>query len=221
MKRIALLAGLAVLALVWGGPLLGRDAGSFAAHMIAHMGVVAVAAPLIAVGLSGTRADPSALFPAAFSPVPISVAELFVVWGWHAPAARALAEGSAAWLVVEQASFLAVGLGLWFACVGHAQGDGPRRAAAGAFGLLLTSVHMTLLGALLALTPRPLYGTATVTCLGLTLDAIDDQQVGGVTMLLVGAAVYLAGGVALMHRLIADRAPGRDPATAIPRERQA
>ncbi|WP_181706693.1 cytochrome c oxidase assembly protein [Chthonobacter rhizosphaerae] len=214
MKRVALIAGLVVLAAVWGGPLLTRDGESFAAHMIAHMGVVAVAAPLIAVGLAGGPADPSARWPAVFAPVPISLAELVVVWGWHAPAARAFADGSAAALVLEQASFLLVGLALWFSCVGHRAGEGPKRAAAGAFGLLLTSVHMTLLGALLALTPRPLYGEGVVTCLGLTLEAVDDQTIGGVVMLLVGAAVYLAGGVGLMRRLLADGEPDRPAAEA-------
>jgi putative membrane protein len=64
-------------------------------------------------------------------------------------------------------------------------------------------MHMTLLGVLLALAPRPLYGQGEVTCLGLTLTARQDQELGGVLMLLVGAAVYLAGGVALLARLLA------------------
>ena len=46
MRRLLLLAGLCVLAVVWGGPLLAAWRGSFSAHMVAHMGVVAVAAPL-------------------------------------------------------------------------------------------------------------------------------------------------------------------------------
>ena len=71
---------------------------------------------------------------------------------------------------------------------------------AGAVGLLFTSMHMTLLGALLALAPRPLYGTASVSCLGLTLGPTTDQSLGGTVMLAVGAAVYLAGGLALVAR---------------------
>ena len=65
---------------------------------------------------------------------------------------------------------------------------------------------MTLLGALLALAPRPLYGDAAVTCLGVVLAPAVDQQVGGTVMLAVGAAVYLAGGLALMARTLE---PGR------------
>ena len=83
--------------------------------------------------------------------------------------------------------------------------------AAGAFALLLTSMHMTLLGALLALAPRPLFGEGTVTCLGLTLGAAQDQQLGGVLMLMIGGAVYLAGGLALVARLLSGRRPAARP----------
>jgi len=209
MKAAALIAGLLLLGFIWGGPLLDRDGGSFTAHMLAHMGVVAIAAPLIALGLAGTRWDFSARHR-LFSPVPASLLELLVVWAWHAPALRAAAESSVLAAAAEQASFLAAGLILWLACIGHGADNSAERSAAGAFGLLLTSVHMTLLGALLALTPRPLYGVGEVTCLGFTLTAGQDQEMGGVLMLLIGAAVYMAGGLALLARVLrADGQPGR------------
>jgi putative membrane protein len=198
-----LLAGLLVLALVWLGPLLGSWRESLAAGMVAHMGVVAVAAPLIALGLPvACRFGPS--MPAAL-PVVASLLELFAVWGWHAPAMRAAAEASMPVTVAEQVSFLLVGVLLWstsFAAPGERM-----HAASGAAALLLTSIHMTLLGALLALSPRPLYGAGDVTCFGILLDAGQDQQLGGVVMLAVGSVVYLAGGLLLVSELLggADR----------------
>lgn len=201
MKRLALVSGLLVLAMVWSGPLLDVYRESFAAHMLAHMGVVAVAAPLIAIGLAGTRWDVSR-HNALFAPVPASLVELVVVWAWHAPALRAMAEASALMTAAEQVMFLAAGLVLWLSCLGGGRGEEALRAAAGAFGLLLTSVHMTLLGALLALSPRALFGAGSVTCLGFRLSAQQDQEIGGVLMLLIGAAVYLAGGLALFVRLV-------------------
>lgn len=198
MRRLLLLAGLVVLAVVWAGPLLAAWRGSFSAHMVAHMGVVAVAAPLIAAGLS--RADASAAPVSALSqgflPVAAALLEFIVVWGWHAPAMRAMAEASLAVTAIEQLMFLACGLVLWTSALR------PGNETAGAIGLLLTSMHMTLLGALLALSPRPLYGLSDVTCFGLTLPAGLDQQIGGVVMLAVGAAVYLAGGVFLVARML-------------------
>ena len=58
-------------------------------------------------------------------------------------------------------------------------------------------MHMTLLGALLALTPRPLYAHSTEA-------ALEHQHLGGVIMLLVGGIVYLAGGLWLTAGLLRD-----------------
>jgi putative membrane protein len=200
MRRICLLLGLALLAAIWLGPLLSVWRESFAAHMLAHMGVVALAAPLLAVGLK-PGAAPTGSIEGFATPLIASLLELIVVWGWHAPAARVLVETSNAATFLEQASFLAAGMLLWHSCLR------PGRQAAGAFALLLTSVHMTLLGALLALSSRPLYGLGQVSCFGFVLDARQDQELGGVIMLMVGAAVYLAGGIALLAQLL--NAPAR------------
>ena len=204
MRRASLILGLLTLALIWAGPLLSVWRDSFAAHMLAHMGVVAIAAPLIAIGLSSsTERKRFALTETPTLPLIASLVELVVVWGWHAPAARLWAESSTFATVLEQASFLLAGLFLWLTAIGP-KGT-PAHDASGAFALLLTSVHMTLLGALLSLAPRPLYGLGDVTCFGFVLGAGQDQALGGVIMLMIGAAVYLAGGVFLLARLLAGR----------------
>jgi putative membrane protein len=61
---------------------------------------------------------------------------------------------------------------------------------------------MTLLGALLALTPRPLY-QHTGGFSGLT--PLEDQHLGGAIMLLVGGLSYLVGGLGLTARLLRGR----------------
>lgn len=197
MRRVALVTGTAVLALAWLGPFLTEWRASFASGMVAHMAVVAIASPLIAIGFPD-RLRPGADMTAPL-PVLASLLELLVVWGWHAPAMRELAEASPTMTALEQASFLAAGLLLW--STSFARG-GRVHAATGAGALLFTSIHMTLLGALLSLAPRPLYGTGDVTCFGVALDAGQDQQLGGVIMLAVGALVYLVGGVFLAGRLL-------------------
>ncbi|HSQ13233.1 MAG TPA: cytochrome c oxidase assembly protein, partial [Candidatus Deferrimicrobium sp.] len=69
---------------------------------------------------------------------------------------------------------------------------------------LLTSMHMTLLGVLLALAPRPLFAhdTADATHALYSLAALADQQLGGAIMLLVGGVAYLAGGLWLTAGLL-------------------
>jgi putative membrane protein len=188
VKRAGIVAGLMLLVAAWA--VAATDA-SMTAHMTAHMLVVALCAPLLAYGVAGTRFDPAVRWPRAASPLPMSVLELVIVWGWHLPTARAFAAASPIGLVLEQVMFAAAGLLLWSACFG-ARG-------AGVIALLLTSMHMTLLGALIALAPRTLYGSAS----------IEDQQVGGVVMLLAGAGSYLVGGLALLSLLLRGATAGR------------
>jgi putative membrane protein len=201
MIRVApLLAGTAILGFLWLGPLAGLSDRSFSAHMMVHMSVVAIAAPLLAWGLAGSRIDPVRAVPALFAPIPASIVEFLVVSAWHAPFLHHAARGDAAVFAVEQATFLASGLLLWLSAAGGPVETVRWRAGAGAAALLFTSMHMTLLGALFALTPRPLYAHGENAPFGLT--ALSDQHLGGAIMLLVGAASYLAGGLWLTAKTL-------------------
>lgn len=200
-RKVALLSGLAVLASITAGIVASWNESSFAAHMILHMAIVAIAAPLLSIALSGTRLDPLRRVP-WMTPLLASLLELVIVWFWHVPAVRALVEASPALGLLEQGMFLAGGLILWLACLGGAADGRMGRQLAGTLGLLFTSMHMTLLGVLLALSPRPLYGEGDVTCFGIPLGATIDQQAGGVVMLAVGAVSYLIGGVALLGGIL-------------------
>ncbi len=186
--RIAFLApGLVLLALVWLLP-LDELVPEFAAHMLRHMVLVALAAPLIVLGL------PPLAERAAVPPLAAALAEFVIVWGWHLPAAHALGRLQAAGFVAEQASFLIVGLLVWAGCL---RSDQP---LAGAGGLLLTSMHMTLLGALLVLAPRDIYAAICGTAPDLS-----GQQIGGMLMLAIGTPVYLVAGLWLTGQALRDR----------------
>jgi putative membrane protein len=198
-RQVSLVLGASVLLAAWLGPLPSLSQRSFAAHMAMHVSVIAIAAPLLAVGVAGGRADPARRVPALFMALPASVVELVVVWAWHAPALHHAARHDTALLVAEQASFLAAGLLVWLSACGGA--PSRERAAAGIGGLLLTSMHMTLLGVLLAGASRPLYAhPGAMTVFGLT--PLQDQQLGGVLMLAVGGAVYLGGALLLLAGLL-------------------
>ena len=200
IRRILLLSGVAALAAAWLGPLPELARQSFAAHMTLHMTVVAVAAPLVAIGLAGTAADPVRRMPGLFAPLPAALIELLVVWSWHAPVFHAAARHATHMLVIEQASFIAAGLLLWLAVLGGDREDQRARLGAGVGALLFTSMHMTLLGALFALANRPLFAHAFTG--PAALSPLPDQQLGGTIMLLVGGASYLAGGLGLTARLL-------------------
>lgn len=194
MRRGALAGGLATLAAATALALFGAALG-MTGHMVAHMATVAVAAPLIAVGLAGSRRDPARW--AWVAPLPMMLVELAAVWTWHMPAARAWADASVAAAALEQAVFLAAGVLLWSAALGT-RSDAAGDRLTGIAALLLTSMHMTLLGALIALAPRLLYGTEGLMCGGVYIPPLADQQLGGAVMLFAGAGAYLAGGLGLL-----------------------
>ncbi|WP_232830616.1 cytochrome c oxidase assembly protein [Oceanicella sp. SM1341] len=184
MRRLPLIAGLALPVLLWAAPLEAWWP-AFPVHMLRHMGLVAVAAPLLVLGA------PRLAAACAVSPVAAAAAEFVVVWAWHLPAAHGLGRGGGAGFALEQASFLGVGLLVWAGCL---RADQP---LAGALGLLLTSMHMTLLGALLVLAPRDLYADWCGTAPNLT-----GQQVGGMLMLGIGTPVYLVAGLLRASRAL-------------------
>lgn len=193
-RRVLLVAGLALLAGLWAGPLPAAAHTQFAAHMLLHMSVVAIAAPMVGLALAGSTWDPVGRWPGTFSAVTASVVELVGVWVWHAPALHHAARTVPAAFVAEQATFLVAGLWLWIAACGGDHRREPQRTWTGVAGLLFTSIHMTLLGALFALAPAPVYdhhGAAA---------SLNDQHLGGSLMLLIGGASYLAGGVGLAAR---------------------
>jgi putative membrane protein len=183
--------------------------------MATHMTVVALAAPLLALATAGGALDPLRRLPAPLLAVPASLVELVVVWGWHAPAMHHLARQSTGGFVAEQATFLASALLVWLCVLAPERSAVPGEGRAGrgyesgstsgigVVALLLTSMHMTLLGALLALAPRPLYHQHASA-------ALADQHLGGALMLSVGGIVYLAGGLLLAATLI-KHAPLSEP----------
>lgn len=161
---------------------------AFPAHMARHMILVALAAPALVLAAPG-------LFRAMAVPVLAgAVAEFLIVWGWHLPQLHAAARGSLAPFLLEQALFLAGGLLVWAGAL-----TAPPLAGAGA--LLLTSMHMTLLGALLVLAGADVYAQWCG-----TPPDLPAQQVGGMMMLGIATPAYLLGGLVLAARALRDPA---------------
>ncbi len=156
-RPIIFLIAVLTLAALWLVPWVSLGVAPFSAHMIVHMGIVAVAAPLLALGVAGTAFDPVARLPALFPPIPVSLLEFVVVWVWHTPALHHAARHLGLAFFAEQGMFFLSGLWLWLAVFGGSGDERRSRAASGVIALLLTAMHMTLLGALLALAPRPLF----------------------------------------------------------------
>lgn len=199
VKKGALITGILCLMLAWASPLPAFSRHSFYGHMIMHMLVVAVAAPFIALGLAGSRFDPTSKYPRFFSPLTAAVGELIIVWGWHAPGPHHFARQTFTGLILEQGSFILAGVWIWISSFG---GINFSNRSAGVVGLLVTSMHMTFLGALLSLSTRPLYSHHQSHG---NLSVLEDQHLGGAIMLVVGGVSYLWGGLWLTMKILKER----------------
>ncbi len=174
--------------------------------MLLHLGVMVVAAPLLAFGLAPRLRTPRSFGDAIGWYLLAAAFEMLAVWGWHVPLLHDAAARSNGVFVLEQVSFLAGGLAIWTVAF-----TARTREAAGAaaIALFLTFTHMSMFGLVLALAPSLIYDPAL--CGGaFGLAPVDDQHLGGVLML-VGGLPYLAATSVACLRLVREPA-GRSSA---------
>jgi putative membrane protein len=210
-----------LLALV--SPLDAMGGVLFSAHMVQHLLLMMVAAPLFVLGDPMTATlwalPPSArraagawwLRRAALrrawrlvsAPGAAWLLHAGALWLWHVPALydRALADERLH--VVEHLSFFATALLFWWVLLkprGRRLGSGAALAYLFAAGL-----QGTMLGAALALLRRPLYAAHFGTTRAWGLTPLEDQQLAGLLMWVPAGFVYLAALVPLV--LHATREP--------------
>jgi putative membrane protein len=205
MNRWLVFGGLAVLILAWAGPLPRLVPHSFTAHMSLHMAVVGLGVPMVAIGLAPLLTVRANIASQAALPVMVSLLDLIVVWGWHAPDLHHVSRHQPLVLAGEQASFALVALLVWLVAFAAPPGRGQESALAGSLTLFFTAMHMTLLGALIGLAPRAIFAHGHAHA---GFDALADQQLGGAIMVIIGGVVYLSGALVLMARVLLHRQPG-------------
>jgi putative membrane protein len=169
-------------------PLGGWIERGSATHMIQHLLIMGVIAPLYAL----TRPLPQWLAAMGragrwlFKPLlhlshhPIWAGGLqgAAIWFWHAPKFYNLALANPWWHFVEHIGFALGACLFWWSVLG-------RRSATALPALLFTFMHMGMLGALLTFAQTPLYGDM--------LD-LQDQQLAGLIMWVPGGLPYLLAG---------------------------
>lgn len=170
------------------GPLDEWAKTSSAAHMSQHMLLMVVIAPLWVISrpLPQIIAASGRVVAWIWRPMlyltgfPMLTAYLqgAVIWFWHMPHFYMLAVENVWWHALEHLCFiLAAGI-FWWAIL-----KGSRRNMHWAmFALLFTLMHTGFLGALLTFARAPWYGEAR---------SLEDQQLAGLIMWVVGAIPYL------------------------------
>ncbi len=180
----AIMCGLAVL-----GPLDDWAKTSSAAHMTQHMLLMVVIAPLWVMSkpLAQIIAGSGRLWAWLWRPMllltryPLTTAYIHgaIIWFWHMPYFYMLAVENVWWHALEHLFFLITAGLFWWAVL-----KGSRQNTAWALlAILFTLMHTGFLGALLTFASVPLYGEAR---------NLNDQQLAGLIMWVVGAVPYLA-----------------------------
>ncbi|MCO6415065.1 cytochrome c oxidase assembly protein [Siccirubricoccus sp. KC 17139] len=185
----------------------------FTAHMVEHELVMAVAAPLLVLG------RPMAVALWAFPPAarrrigrgarglrrpwhflthPAIATFLHgaAIWAWHVPPVFDAVLGHPMLHRAQHLSFLLSALLFWWAMLRRAR---PLVAVA---DLFLTMLHTGLLGTLLVLAPRVLYGVQTAEAARFGLTPLEDQQLAGLVMWVPGGVIYAGAALALLGQAL-------------------
>jgi putative membrane protein len=206
--RLASAAGAGALLVAFVGPLDAAAHTNLTAHMAQHVILLAVAAPLLAVGLGPSLPalphSGGGMGWLAWTGVAVTL-QTAVMWAWHAPWLFQSALRNPPVHVVEHAMFLGSAFLFWWAVAAGRQA----RLGAAVLVVFLAAMPGTALGALLTLASHPWYPAYAHES---ARAALADQQLAGVVMWAFGGFAYVIAAAALFAvwmRGLEGALPGR------------
>jgi putative membrane protein len=233
----AWLGGLAALGAALASPLERLAEDSLTAHMVQHLLLTIVAAPLLVLADPVPRIArvlPAPARPALVRPwaslvrlarrpaavLGAAVTYLAVVLAWHLPGAYEAAVRSTPVHVVEHLTLFSAAVLLWWSVLRV-----PRRRLDQLVGalvaVLIPAFGEAALGGVMMLSSTPWYDVYVLRAAEHELDPLRDQQVAGAVMWAAGTPVYLLAAVILLWRLLRAAPEGQEapvqPAPDTPR----
>jgi putative membrane protein len=210
---LALVAlGLALLS-----PLDALSGALASAHMVQHLLLLLVAAPLLALAAPSSailRGSPPAMRRASGRwrrrlglthgnlavlrhPAAVWLLQVGVLWFWHAAAPYDAALDNQFLHLLEHASFLVTAVLFWHVVIGV---RGAARVSGGLGVLLVFAMAMqsVFLSVLLTFARTPWYSGYATTTAPWDLDPLTDQQLAGVIMWIPAGGIYLAAALVLL-----------------------
>ena len=222
----AFLGGCVTVAVALGSPLDEAAETRLSAHMIQHELLMVIAAPLLALGRAHwallnllarrrRRIAAKLLRFGRWNPLLACILHGVPVWIWHVPGLYQLALAHPLLHATEHVSFLGTALLFWWSVL-------DRSAAYGLAALYVfaTSLHTSILGALLFFSPRFWYPAY-----GLGASALEDQQLAGLIMWIPAGFVLAATALLLISHWLSEterRMTARERLTSLkPNSREA
>ena len=209
-RTTAFVGGVAALVVALVSPLEPISGALASAHMVQHILILAVAAPLLAFSAPATtmlRGAPRRLVRAGAhlgravglrprrlrllrNPAVVWLLNVGVLWSWHASVLYEAALRSQALHILQHLTFLFSGILVWRVVVG------PRRVrvvpGAGVIIVFALAMQNVLLSALLTFSQEPWYGPYAETAPLWGLSHLGDQQLSGVIMWVPTGLIYVA-----------------------------
>ncbi len=226
LRPWAFASGMLVALVVIGSPVSGLDHELLTFHMVQHLVLMTVAAPLILLGHPAVALRSGVPRPIAAAietllrsgmarslarlllhPTSCWLAGTVVVLAWHVPALHERAMSTLFWHLIQQVSFLAGGLLFWRPVLvrGRMEPFVP-------LYLLLATFPCDALSAFLAFCGRVVYACHRGAPAAFGLSPLQDQQCAGALMWFWVTVAYLVPAVAVTLRLLSPRP---DPALEV------
>lgn len=227
-RASAFAAGVAAVVLALLSPIDAVAEVLLSAHMVQHVLLVAVAAPLLAYAAPGPRllrGMPGGLRTNVVSlrqragldidalrrlrhPLWRWGAYVAGLWLWHASKLYGLAVDQPVVHALEHLTFLGTGLAVWTAIVGDRRTRTDR--GAGVMLIFLLILQGVVLSALLTFSTAPWYDRYAAAAPGWSLDPLTDQHLAGLIMWFPTGLIYTVIAVALVATWLNEQAEPND-----------
>jgi putative membrane protein len=221
-RALAYFTGWLTLVLALLSPFHSLAEHLFTWHMVEHEIIMAVSAPLLVLGrpigvllwglphavrLRLTHAVRHYVVQRVWSwltrPLNATLIHGLAIWVWHAPVLFDAAVTHEVLHRLQHLSFLVSALLFWYSLLRTS------RSGEALWHLFFTMLHTSLLGALLALSPRVLYAAQTAHSLAWGLTPLEDQQLAGIFMWVPAGTIYAGAALFFAARWISPSKGGR------------
>jgi putative membrane protein len=214
-RAAAFLGGLFAIWIAAGSRLAMLDEELLSVHMVQHLLLMTVGAPLILLGspvlpllhglpkflVRGGSPLVRRLGSVIANPVFCWFAATAILIGWHVPSAFALGLGSELWHRAEHASFLGAGLLFWWPVIpSWPSVTHPRWSIV--LYLFLATLPCDALSAFLAFCDRVVYPAYLVAPRHFDISPLQDQECAGALMWVSVTFAYLVPAVVITTRLL-------------------
>ena len=213
-QKVAFAGGFVAIALVVLPPISGAAEQLFAFHMVQHLLLIALAAPLLVVSRAFDGLQRFAFVAKLAQPVTAWIAFVGIFLFWHWPAAFQWAAGNEFSRLLECASIL-VGAILFWSVALSLKGQDWLSYGGRALFVMTAAVATDLPGVIMVFSPQALCTMPGENAVRWGLTSLQDQQIAGMLMWVPANLVFFGIATWLFALWISDITPHKTSSQVI------